>query len=559
MSTGRSFRIAGGSQSDKAIAKGQGMIGFFQKGVNVVKPSGKHPLSGRILPARDPGMNPEDSAWANSVVPYRDMASGELDEDTQSPAFANWYTNVFGYRFFGRGSEDFLSPQTLKAIAGDGVSAEDAADPIQDIFNFAQDCDNPDWVELTKKPEKKNSRSVVPLASKLSLLNMYVKTGKGAWENAAVIVSRSALENLKLKLCWPTPRSIEPVDPKFPDYLYGDVTAVKTGLLTTIQPIRLENIDINGFVFSTKDFTLEGAQRMPIKDDKKVLAARYDLLSSEVLKILTYQQIVDFLVQDGTIPYELIQAACGQNANIGSSPRQNTTTSAGTRTAGRTSKPEPEPEEEPEAEPITTRPAASGGKAEKLKPNPLDAAENDDAIPGIGEAPEAPEEEAPEAPEAPEEDAPPAPEEDAPEPEPEPELWASIDRAVSKKPVSEIEAAIQAGCSVKVMQLDKQGGWQLPAALGLGIAEAQAEVAKPAPKPEAPKAAAKAPAKAPKKDEPKKEAPKAGGDDPTAGLNEEEKARYAELDARMSDDENPASTEEINELVELVKKGSAKS
>lgn len=555
---GRSFRIAGGSQSDKAMAQGQGRIGFFQKGVNNIKPSGKHPLQGRILPARDPEMSPSDSAWAASVIPYRDMISGELDPDTQSPAFTGWYANVLGYRFFGRGSEDLLSPQTLKGLVGDSpISTEDAADPIQDIFNFAAESGNEDWVAMTKKPEKKNSRSPIPLASKLSLLNMYVKTSKAGWENAVVVVSRSALENLKLKLCWPTPRSIEPLDPKFPDYLYGDVTAPKTGLLTTITSIELENISVNGFVFATKDFTLDGAQRMALKDaeQNKILAARYDLTSSDTLKILTYQQIVDFLVDDGTIPYELIQQACGDCANVPPSKRQNTTVSAGTRTAGRPAR--EEVETEPEAEPVQQRPAKGGAATAPLRRNPVDEAEADQ-ISGLGEeAPEAPEDEAPPAPE--EDEAPPAPEEEAPAaPEPEPEriFWVSIDKAVTKKPESEIVAAIEAGCAVRVMALDREGGWQAPSAFGIEVGVTAEPVAAQAPaKPAPPKVAPKTatPKAATPKAAAKAEVP-AGGVDEVPGLDETDRARYYELKARMNDADNPASGDEINEMVALMQK-----
>ena len=106
---GRSFRVSGGSASDKNVQSSSQLLGIFQKGVDYTYPKEGSELKGRILPARNADLQPEDKAWLGSVAPYRDITSGDLDPDTSTPAFTAWYTNVQAYRFFGRTQESFLS------------------------------------------------------------------------------------------------------------------------------------------------------------------------------------------------------------------------------------------------------------------------------------------------------------------------------------------------------------------------------------------------------------------------------------------------------------------
>ena len=321
---GREFgQSQGGSAADTALAGNA--ISFFQKGIRYLIPSEKKRVSGRILPARDASMSPEDSAYATSVVPYRDRTSGLRDQDTQTEALAGWYSAIKGYKYFGRLMANLTSPLSLKALGGD-ISIAEIADPIQDCRALARN--NPDWKHLTEKPTgpgvDQRAKAVIPRESNFALLNMYAQEERGPWETQLVVVAHQAVEDLKKKLALQTARNqAEVADPNWPDYLYGDVTDPQNGFLVNILPFKVGAITVNGFVFGTKENTIEGCRKQPVTPE--ILADRRVLFSPKTLRIDTYQDIVNFLVADGTIPYEIIVAACSNMANVPPPPKQNVT------------------------------------------------------------------------------------------------------------------------------------------------------------------------------------------------------------------------------------------
>ena len=325
----KSFRIQGGSQGQESVASGSAnYLSMFQKDVNYVYPSGKNILRGRILPARDTSFTESDDAYKGSVVPYRDLACGILDKETLTPAFTPWYVFVRAYKFFGTSGDSFISPQTLKQATDNPMDWED---PVRDCFNYAQNHSDPSIKALTAKPTDKMGSSVIPLASDIALINMYLQDPKdNVWKVAIVPVTKTAINDLKDKLSRPTPMSLgEAYDPNFPDYLYGDITDAARGLLvSTAQITTSTGNKFNGFTIGTgAGRDLSGVQAFPV--DEQTLYNRYDLQSADTLRILSYQELVEFMVSDGAIPLEVIKAACSEKANVPSKGAITQKTAAG--------------------------------------------------------------------------------------------------------------------------------------------------------------------------------------------------------------------------------------
>ena len=489
------------------------LLGIFQKGVDYTYPKEGSELKGRILPARNADLQPEDKAWLGSVAPYRDITSGDLDPDTSTPAFTAWYTNVQAYRFFGRTQESFLSPRTLQELMGAGASQEATADPICDCAQFAKRSGNADWEQLIVKPNTKNGSAVIPWPKKQTVFNLYLPDKKGTWRVTAVITARQALLDLKTQLAWPTPRSQEPVDPRWENYLFGDITNPVNGLAVRLKKKQLGQIDCNAFVISDADFTIKGIESKPIKESK-ILEARYDLQSNATLKIYSYQELVNFLVEDGVVPHQLIVEACEGRADIPAAKRKNTTTSA--------------PAPRKQAEDTQEDDFIPGAYTQPTTQKAATA-----TIPVMEDMPAAPEED--ELPAAPAEDElPPAPEE-----EPEKEYFASVKKVVAKYTESQIRELTKVNGNIAVMNLDKVGGWKKAADFGL-LEEIPAATPTSAPKPAAPPAKVEA----------------APVSEPIGNATAEEKALYDELLERASGSSSKPnlSPEEMQTLVELSNK-----
>ena len=327
---GRQFTgtMTGGSEADSA--RRSNAISFFQKGVKYLIPSEKKRISGRILPARDPNLSANDASWLTSVIPYRDVLSGYMDSDTKTPKFNAFWGNIKCYSFWGRLQACITSPQTLKYVHGASVS--DQADPIEDCRIYCKKHGDEMFglvkaSTLIDKIPNSREKPPIPHAQDKSVFNMYCAEERGQWDTQLVVVAGQAVEDLKKKLSWyTTTMQVGPHDPNFPSFLFGDVTNPATGLLATISPFTVGTMTVNGFNFSIQDQTLEGYKVFPVGENE--LKKRYNFLTPEVLRIETYQDLVNFIVDDGTIPYELIQLACGRMANIPKAPKQNTTVSS---------------------------------------------------------------------------------------------------------------------------------------------------------------------------------------------------------------------------------------
>jgi len=318
----RNFTFSGGSQSD-SLARGKSTFGLFKAGIDVVWPTTKKPNRRiRILPARDSSLLSSDSAYLNSVAPYRIRGSSFLDEDTKTEAFSNWYQTLLAHKSLGRGQEDFISPNMLAGMPG--VPAAECADPVIDCHNVARDSGVPAWHALTERsksgPDAREQSAVLPYSPRalVAFNSIYSDTPSNysTWKNSVCVSTPTAHHVLKEALARRTPAGFTPKDPNWPMYLLGDITSLQYGLIAWMQKQQVGTVDAWITKFSTDDYEARDAQPFSIPEGHSCLTKRFNLNSSEALNIPTYQEIVDWMVADGAFPRELIAKACSHMANV---------------------------------------------------------------------------------------------------------------------------------------------------------------------------------------------------------------------------------------------------
>ena len=443
-------QVAGGSFNEERVF-GDPRFGCYQPGVKHLFTKVGKSFRVRILPARDLTYSAKDSAFPTSFVPYRDTASGKLDGHTKTPAFTGWYQMVSDYVMIGRSKISLLSPTTLSHF---GVAGFSARDPLQMIVQFTKD--HPRWGHLTKMKVgiAQNTHDFLPRAKSSAILNVLPFDQAGQPGSVSLLkLSYTSLEKLKAELSKPRAAVDRPVSSSgwADTYQFGDVTDPMTGLIGTVQDIPAGPVGTtSGILFSTHPTLLQGQQAYPIDPatptGQKILSERY-VFDSTTLKVLDPQSLVEWLVEDGFIDYELVQEALGSAFTIPPRPANNSVVSS------------------PGGQPGLPAGAAPGlpslGALPATLPPPP-AAPAAATPPPLPATPPAPPPLPPVTPAAP----PPVPV--TPPPPPERTFWVSVSGAA---PVLHVESAVlrlvASGAALQVCTSDNSSGWKTPAELGL--------------------------------------------------------------------------------------------
>lgn len=524
-------RLQGGSASESVGHNSRGMSSMTQEGVDIFFAKKDKNMQVRILPARDNSYSPEDSAFATSVVPYRRDDGAGVDTETQTELFTSWFVMVRGYRFFGNTSTDFLSPLTLASIPG--VDPMMARDPVNDIRQFC--FNNEAYKPYTEKGSGGGQfDALVPLSQVFILMNALVNDGE-KWHPEAEIYgcTSAAFEDLKEALAVRRHEGCTniPLDPVWGKYMLGDVTSLEYGAVANISKRLVGTVKPWCFDYTTARQQSTGFYAHPMvpgdPSTNSILQSRKDLLDSvNVLKFLSYQDIVNLIVADGSIPYDLIAMVCGNSCDMPNPPKQNTTTSdPGSQPGGAPAQPAPTPPGAaappasappgPSAAPGAAAPPASPaaappGAPAATPPGATPAAAPPGGVPGgapaaappgglPGGAPAAvpggasagpPPGVSTSAPPATAQDQPtttaPSPEAPTAPASTEEVVWVSLSGNVVKKPRSEVQALIDSGQSFKVMSADQSSGWVEYTQLGFTPPQNSDPAPPPAEQPAAP-------------------------------------------------------------------------
>lgn len=282
---------------------------FFFPEVKAVELITKNVYGLRILPAfqRDESRLPVSPT---SFVQYRDPAN--ISPDSGKAAFTDWYYSFKGYKFIGNDGRGFLSPLILERTDKRGV------DPLFDCYHLARNSkDNrPEWFALTEKVgDEKNA--TLEKYRVFCAMNVVLQAEQNL-VNRIAVVTKASLDHMKEHLDVLCSRQDQPNDPDWPDFLLGDVTSPYHGLWATVQKGKFNTAGMEAslFKFSGSKDRLINAVKYPVDPNsawgQEMLAGRYDIGDLErVTRIATAQEILEYIVNDGFLPIELVQEACG--------------------------------------------------------------------------------------------------------------------------------------------------------------------------------------------------------------------------------------------------------
>lgn len=283
---------------------------------------GSH-VRGVILPGFDSSLDYTDTARPLSVNPYRDI--NKIGTNGFA-AFTDWMTVVPGYTYYGEGQSSFISPLVLRKY---GI---DAYDPIAALRDYIlQDRrahgGSSKWDYLMKGGTRREDKIALPNFSTLVLLNVWsANTNERAKDadqvkNRVLVLKKTAYEHLERQLNEFRPgTAIAPRDADWPDFLRGDIThpehAVEWGITNYVSPNGFESgvLDLgNVSMVPGGGMTYTGRT---VRIPQEALAGRYDLTDTvNVLHIPTAEEIVELLVGESLVPYELLREVCGPHVS----------------------------------------------------------------------------------------------------------------------------------------------------------------------------------------------------------------------------------------------------
>lgn len=323
-----------------------------------------------ILPAFDKNTSPLDNAYKESVMPYRDR-----DSQGQNGAykFSGWFTPVLGYTYYGKGGSTFVSPKTV------GLP-----DPIDEITSMIYDSKkavgDTTYLYLTENTFNTDQSPVALRRPKrLALMNVWapntnVRSKDQDTKNRVLLLGQVAFGKLTMDLNQ-TGTTDNP-DPEWPNYVYGDPTNPDHSIVCT--PTLYKSPDnpnlaaCHALDLGTVSFRgdLLHKEVRYSKITPGMLRGRYDLADTDnVINIPSYDEIVELLVAEGLVPYELVERMCYDKCSH--FPKKPASTIS-------TPTPAPRPQS-------TVAPSVAPQPRPVVQPAPVGSDDlEDDQIPGIG-------------------------------------------------------------------------------------------------------------------------------------------------------------------------------
>lgn len=278
----------------------------------------------RILPAFNMSLYARPD-FKQSTVPYRDLDSGNLDKITRTPEFTPWAQLIRGYTYFGVNKSMFVSPLTGKAYIPSKkgqLYPPDRIDPIVDLVKFIRfnkDVVPTEALQLLERDERGFARYPTAPTNYIISNALIQDSETETWRFGVIAYTQTAYTDLIKTLSVKTGRNEVPVTPEFEDFLFGDITDSKTGSVLTVVSKSMKyssggSGSFAGFQLSYDDTTLKG--RIPAPELSEAdLSKRVILNDDEYLDIWSYQQILNEVLKDGSMPIEVIEMAMN-NGNL---------------------------------------------------------------------------------------------------------------------------------------------------------------------------------------------------------------------------------------------------
>ncbi len=304
------------------FARGKGNNVLTKPGTDIQfnQPSAGKIARGRILPCFDFSLEPSDKAFAESYVPYRDMNDIRPDEHA---SWNQWYFPFEMYNFYGPNHRSFFSPRVRARLQLTDVASE-ANDPISRMsYLVAKD---PKWTHLghlaasTYNAPPGTPPSPLCRSRTMALMNFYGVHGDKEPQNMVLMIPEGGMAFITTQLNKFRKSSAALRDPKWPDYMFGDVTDPETGLLAwSVLKSMSGDKSSNTLTFSKLDDSAQDATASPVS--KEVLGRRHNFFDTDNgIHIPTPQEVLNWVIEDGMVPLEFIKIAVGAYLDVPDAP-----------------------------------------------------------------------------------------------------------------------------------------------------------------------------------------------------------------------------------------------
>ena len=270
----------------------------------------------RIMPSRNYALGMHDAQFAESVMPYRDVT--RLDAHGR-PEFSYWSVEgVSVFPYVGRSGESIVSRRTLAAAEG-GADRVETADPLCDLMKY---CKDNKLEQFTEQNGKKSALLSWPDSPAFLTVQVASRQNPVPTMLVTMLSSSSIDDGLKAALnIYASPPMLPARQPElWPQYAFGDITSPgHDALYVWAEKRPIGSREVWALALNQgKDMNVPATfanQPTPQLTPAELLQ-RPNLRDLNLWNIPTYQAVVDWILEDGFLPAELVRVACGHSANI---------------------------------------------------------------------------------------------------------------------------------------------------------------------------------------------------------------------------------------------------
>ena len=284
-------------------------------------------VRGYIMPDFDRSMSKNDVDFKASVGSYR--ISNMEDPETGHPIFSAWVQrNIKAYLFYLR-RYNFISPSMV------GLH-----DPIIDLRKYIYGNKLEPYMWLVKNPGQKSEVPfILPNTSSIAAVNAVCnptytgKDGKDTDIKPRILVLKSAAyKQMESCLNADNPSTVAPIDANWPGYKYGDITDPTHAVNFVSCKYMMDTgngIQYAGLRFGTDTRAMGKIVDLGIKTSSKLikeylldwiseeyLMQRVDLEDPDTYHIPSYQDILDLIIDTGSVDKQLLIDACGDYGDV---------------------------------------------------------------------------------------------------------------------------------------------------------------------------------------------------------------------------------------------------
>lgn len=406
------------------------------------KPMVDKRYTGYIMPSFDYySMLRADTAFAESHAPCWNVNQAD-GKNTVHYAATAWAIKLPFYLYHGPRGEHIISnramliPGLIVNIPELGpLGMQDAFWDLQDFIYRDRKMSRGEKDMYLKKPSLDASPAVPNVGSVFALNTVGSSTDYPDLANTAMLIKPSAHEYVLQQMRWHAyadrEEKFQPLDPRFPNYILGDVTDPARALPFYVQKVNINDRTVNTPVFS-EQVNCRPRDVRPLALTPDMLRNRVDFTDYNSWNWMPYEEQVAMIIDSYMVPIEIIRAALGARAAIPARGRFESSTTT------------------------TSQPGMTPGGAPVHSGPPVMS-----AIPGMAPAPQAPAP-VPQAPAPiPQAPAPAVPVAPAPPVQNLPKLWVGVPGSDSKEMTRpEMEALRLTTPNAMVLSDAASGTWE---------------------------------------------------------------------------------------------------